>query len=54
MSIKLQADVKALQDRIETLERRMNIISPEKRVIAGTPEPDRISNKPAKRNQKGK
>ena len=54
MSIKLQADVKALQDRIEKLERKMNILSPEKRVIAGTPEPEKIDNNPIKRSRKGK
>ena len=54
MSIKLQGEVKALQDRIENLERKINILSPEKRVIAGVPEPEKIDNRPAKRGQKGK
>lgn len=53
MSIKLQSEVKALQERIENLERKMNILSPEKRTIAGTPEPERFDSSP-KRSRKGK
>ena len=39
MSIQLKNEVRELRDRIELLERKMNILSPEVRTIAGQPDP---------------
>jgi hypothetical protein len=51
MSIKIQNDVKALQVRIEALERIVNQLNPEPRKVAGTPDPDP---KPVKRTKVSK
>ena len=40
MSIQQGNEIKELRGRIEKLERSMNIISPDKRIIAGQPEPE--------------
>jgi len=41
MSIQQGNEIKELRGRIEQLERKMNILSPEKRIIAGQPEPEK-------------
>ncbi len=48
MSIKLQNDIKLLQDRIEKLERIVNKLNPEPRKVAGVSDPDP---KPVKRSK---
>jgi hypothetical protein len=40
MSIQQGNEIKELRGRIESLERKMNLLSPEKRIIAGKPEPE--------------
>ena len=40
MSIQQGNEIKELRGRIEVLERAVNILSPEKRTIAGKPEPE--------------
>ena len=40
MSIQQGNEIKELRGRIEVLERAVNILSPEKRTIAGQPEPE--------------
>jgi len=40
MSIQQGNEIKELRGRIEKLERSMNILSPDKRIIAGKPEPE--------------
>lgn len=51
MSIKLQNDIKLLQDRIEKLERIVNKLNPEPRKVAGVSDPDP---KPVKRARASK
>ncbi len=51
MSIKLQNDIKLLQDRIEKLERIVNKLNPEPRKVAGVSDPDP---KPVKRTRVSK
>jgi len=53
MSIQQGNEIKELRGRIESLERKMNILSPEKRNIAGKPEPD-IETPEPKKKSKGK
>ena len=38
MSIKQQIEIKELRDRVESLERKMNRVSQDPRMIAGSPE----------------
>ena len=52
MSIALKNEIRGLCVRIEELERKMNLVSPEKRVIAGTPEPEK--EQPKRRGRKPK
>ena len=40
MSIQQGNEIKELRGRIEKLERAVNVLSPEKRTIAGKPEPE--------------
>jgi len=39
MSIQLKNEIRELNTRVELLERKVNIISPEVRSIAGQPDP---------------
>ena len=41
MSIQQGNEIKELRGRIEKLERAVNVLSPEKRTIAGQPEPEK-------------
>ena len=49
MSIKLQNQFKELWDKVEVLERKMNKLSPEVRIVAGVEDPD-----PPKRTRRSK
>lgn len=53
MSIQLKNEIRELRGRIEQLERKMNVVSPEKRIIAGTPEPEREKPQTKTRKKKG-
>lgn len=53
MSIQQGNEIKELRGRIEQLERKVNVLSPEKRTIAGQPEPD-IEKPEPKKKSKGK
>ena len=50
MSIQQGNEIKELRGRIEKLERAVNILSPEKRTIAGKPEPEQEP-KPSKKKR---
>jgi uncharacterized protein (UPF0335 family) len=53
MSIKLKEDLRALTERLERLERIVNVLNPEVRNIAGKPDPG-IEAKPTKRKTTAK
>lgn len=51
MSIQLKNEIRALVERLERLERIINVMSPEKRTIAGVTEPEPEDNRPKKRGR---
>lgn len=53
MSIQLKNEVRGLRDRIEQLERKMNLLAPERRSVGGQPEPDKEIPATKKRKRKG-
>lgn len=54
MSIKLKEDIRQLTERVETLERIVNQLNPEKRTIAGKPDPGIEDTRPKKRGRPSK
>lgn len=54
MSIQLKNEVRELRQRIEELERVINILTPEKRIVAGQPEPETEDTRPKKRGRPAK
>ena len=51
MSIQQGNEIKDLRGRIEKLERAVNVLCPEKRTIAGQPEPEVEQPKPSKKKR---